>query len=244
LKTVNKVLKSKVFWVICLILLLPVGWIAAVKFEGNKPVIVVENPTLYIGRIQSLSVTVSDPQSGIRNIWIGLIKDGTETVLLKKDLPSAGILRGGKDHKTSFNISIEPERLGVTDGKAVLRMIATDYSWRNWMHGNRAYLEKQIIIDTKPPNVDVLSRIHNVSQGGSGVVVYKLSEPCDKSGVVVGENFFPGYSGYFNDKNVFMAFFALNYQQGPGTQIFVKATDFAGNTAKAGFPYYIKKKRF
>jgi Peptidase family M23 len=244
LKTINNVLKSKVFLVICLIVLLPVGWIVAVKFEGNKPSIVVENPSTYIGRAQSLSVTVSDPQSGIRNIWIGLVKDGTETVLLKKDLPSAGIIRGGKDRKTSLNISIEPERLGVTDGKAMLRMVATDYSWRNWMHGNRAYLEKEVIIDTKPPNVDVLSRIHNISQGGSGVVVYKLSEPCDKSGVAVGENFFPGYSGYFKDKSVFMSFFALNYQQGPGTQIFVKATDFAGNTAKAGFPYYIKKRDF
>ena len=131
-----------------------------------------------------------------------------------------------------------------TDGKAMLRMVATDYSWRNWMRGNRAYLEKEVIIDTNPPNVDVLSRIHNISQGGSGVVIYKLSEPCDKSGVVAGEDFFPGYSGYFKDKNIFMAFFALNYQQGPGTRIFVKAIDFAGNTAKAGFPYYIKKRNF
>ena len=229
---------------ICLIILLPVAWIVAVKFEGNKPSIVVENPSPYIGKARSLSVTVADPQSGIRKIWIGLVKDGAETVLLQKDLPSGGIIRGGKDLKTSFSISIEPKSLGLTDGKAMLRMVATDYSWRNWMRGNRAYLEKEVIIDTNPPNVDVLSRIHNISQGGSGVVIYKLSEPCDKSGVVAGEDFFPGYSGYFKDKNVFMAFFALNYQQGPGTRIFVKAIDFAGNTAKAGFPYYIKKRNF
>jgi murein DD-endopeptidase MepM/ murein hydrolase activator NlpD len=92
--------------------------------------------------------------------------------------------------------------------------------------------------------VDVLSKIQNVSQGGSGVVIYKLSEPCDKSGVAVGNDFFPGYSGYFKDKNVIMAFFALNYQQGPGTRMFVKAIDLAGNTAKAGFRYYIKKRNF
>jgi murein DD-endopeptidase MepM/ murein hydrolase activator NlpD len=244
LKIIKKVLKSKVFLVICLIVLLPVGWMVTVKFEGKKPSVVIENPSPYIGKAQSLSVTVSDPQSGIRTVWIGLVKDGTETVLLKKDLPSAGIIRGGKDLAASFNITIEPKTLGVTDGKAVLRMVATDYSWRNWMHGNRTYLEKEVIIDTQPPNVDVLSKIHNISQGGSGVVIYKLSEPCDKSGVAVGENFFPGYSGYFKDKNIFMAFFALNYQQGPGTRIFVKAIDLAGNAAQAGFPYYIKKRNF
>jgi murein DD-endopeptidase MepM/ murein hydrolase activator NlpD len=230
--------------VICLIVLLPVAWIVAVKFEGKKPTILIEKPFPYIGMVQSLSVTVSDPQSGVRKIWIGLLKDGAETVLLKKDLPSAGIIMGGKDLKTSFTINIEPKSMGITDGKAMLRMAATDYSWRNWLRGNTAYLEKEVIIDTKPPDVEILSRIHNISQGGSGVVIYKLSEPCDKSGVVVGENFFPGYSGYFKDKNLFMAFFALNYQQGPGTRIFVKATDFAGNDAKAGFPYYIKKRSY
>jgi murein DD-endopeptidase MepM/ murein hydrolase activator NlpD len=244
LKTIIKALKSKVFLLICLIVLLPVAWIVTVKFEGKKPTILIEKPSPYIGMTQSLSVTVSDPQSGVRKIWIGLVKDGTETVLLKKDLPSAGIIRGGKDLKMSFNINIEPKSMGITDGKAMLRMVATDYSWRNWLRGNTAYLEKEVIIDTKPPDVDVLSRIHNVSQGGSGVVIYKLSEPCDKSGVAVGDNFFPGYSGYFKNKNIFMAFFALNYQQGPGTRIFVKATDLAGNNAKAGFPYYIKNKSY
>ena len=239
-----KILKSKVFLVICLIVLLPVVYLIAIKLEGNKPVITIEKPTPYIGKTQSLSITVSDAQSGIRKIWVGLVKDGKETTLLKKDLPSAGIISGGMEHKTSFNISIEPKNMGIADGKALLRMVAVDYSWRNWLRGNTAYLEKEVIIDTKPPSVDVLSRIHNVSQGGSGVVIYKLSEPCDKSGVVVGENFFPGYSGYFKDKNVFMAFFALNYKQGPGTRIFVEATDLAGNSAKAGFPYYIKKSSY
>ncbi|MEJ2656246.1 MAG: M23 family metallopeptidase [Desulfobacterales bacterium] len=244
MKTINKTLKSKLFLVICLIVLLPVAWIAVVKFEGKAPSIVIETPSPYIGKTQTLSVTVSDPQSGVRKIWIGLIKDGKETVLFKKDLPSAGIIGGGTDLKTSFNINIDPESMGISDGKAMLRMVATDYSWRNWMRGNTAYLEKEVFIDTTPPDVNILSRIHNISQGGSGVVIYKLSEPCDRSGVVVGENFFPGYSGYFKDKNIFMAFFALNYNQGPGTRIFVKATDFAGNNAKAGFSYYIKKREF
>ncbi|MGD9234844.1 MAG: M23 family metallopeptidase, partial [Desulfobacterales bacterium] len=93
-------------------------------------------------------------------------------------------------------------------------------------------------------DLDVLTKIHNVSQGGTGLVIYRLSEPCLNSGVTVGENFFPGYSGYFKNKNVFMAFFTLNYKQGPGTNIFVRATDFAGNNAKAGLPYYIKKRSF
>ena len=114
-------------------------------------------------------------------------------------------------------------------------MVARDYSWRKWLQGNTTYLEKDVMIDTRPPEVDILSRAHNVSQGGSGLVIYRLSEKCPKSGVYVGENFFPGYTGYFKDDNILMAFFALDYKQGPGTEIFARATDFAGNSQRAGF---------
>lgn len=244
MKTNKKTIKSRFILIVCAMVLLPAAWIVVGKLEGKKPAILIEPPLQYIGRTQTLSVTVSDPQSGVRKLWIGLVKDGKETVLFQKHLPSAGIISGGEKHEASFNIKIEPESLGISDGKAMLRMVATDFSWRSWLSGNTTYLEKEVIIDTKPPDLDVLSKIHNVSQGGTGLVIYRLSEPCLKSGVIVGENFFPGYPGYFKNKNVFMAFFALNYKQGPGTNIFVRATDFAGNNAKAGFPYYIKKRGF
>jgi hypothetical protein len=41
-----------------------------------------------------------------------------------------------------------------------------------------------------------------------------------------------------------MAFFALSYKQGSGTHILARATDFAGNNTRVGFPYYIKKRSF
>ena len=237
MKTVKKIIKSRFILLICVIVLLPVAWIMLGKLEGKKPSILIESPSQYIGKTQTLSVTVSDAQSGVRKVWIGLVKDGKETVLLQKHLSSAGIISGGEKHEASFNIKIEPEDLGITDGKAILRMVAKDFSWRSWLSGNTAYLEKDVIIDTKPPDLDVLTKIHNVSQGGTGLVIYRLSEPCLNSGVAVGENFFPGYTGYFKDKNLFMAFITLNYKQGSGTNIFAKATDFAGNNTRAGFPY-------
>ena len=244
MKTIKKIIKSRFVLIVCVIVLLPVAWIVVGKLEGKKPSILIEPSSEYIGRIQTLSVTVSDPQSGVRKLWMGLVKDGKETVLFQKHLPSAGIIGGGEKREASFNIKIEPESLGITDGKAILRMVAKDFSWRSWLSGNTTYLEKDVIIDTKPPDLDVLTKVHNVSQGGAGLVIYRLSEPCLNSGVTVGENFFPGYPGYFKNKNVFMAFFTLNYKQGPGTNIFVRATDFAGNNAKAGLPYYIKKRSF
>ena len=244
MKTKKKNIKSRLIVLVCIIVILPVVWILVVRLEGEKPSITLELPYASIGKTQELSLSVSDEKSGVRRIWIGLIKDGKEVVLFKKDLPFAGLIRGGIIHHESFKIVVEPVKMGITDGKAILRMVARDYSWRRWFQGNTTYLEKDVMIDTKPPEVDILSRAHNVNQGGAGLVIYRVLETCPKSGVVVGENFFPGYPGYFKDNNILMAFFALDYKQGPGTKIFVHATDFAGNSSRAGFPYYIKRKVF
>ena len=218
-------------------------WFLSTRFEGEKPSVTLELPSLSIKASQELSILVSDTKSGMRMIWIGLYKDGKEVVLLDKDFQSPEY-KDRKIHKETFKIKIEPGKIGVSDGKAILRIVARDLSWRGWWHGNKTYIEKNVTIDTLAPEIDILSRTHNISQGGAALAIYRLSEPCPKSGICVGENFFPGYSGYFKDHDIFMTFFALSYDQGPKTEIFVKASDQAGNIKRAGISYYIKKKTF
>ena len=244
MRTNKKNIKSRLIILVCFIVVLPVAWILVVRLEGEKPSITLELPSPSLGKTQELSLSVSDAKSGVRRIWIGLIKDGKEVDLYKKDLPFAGLIRGGIVHQESFKILVEPVKIGITDGKAILRMVARDYSWRGWLQGNITYLEKDVIIDTHAPEIGILSKAHNVNQGGAGLVIFRVSEACPKSGVFVGENFFPGYSGVFKDNNILIAFFALDCEQGPGTKIFVTATDFAGNSSRAGFPHYIKRKVF
>ena len=244
MKAKKKNIKSRLVILVCFIVILPVAWILVVKLEGEKPSITLELPSPSLGKTQELSLSVSDAKSGVRRIWIGIIKDGKEVDLLKKDLPFAGLIRGGIIHQESFKILVEPVKIGITDGKAILRMVAKDYSWRGWLQGNTTYLEKDVIIDTHAPEIGILSKAHNVNQGGAGLVIFRVSEPCPKSGVFVGENFFPGYPGGFKDNNILIAFFALDYEQGPGTKVFVAATDVAGNSSRAGFAHYIKRKVF
>ncbi len=227
-----------------MILIVPVAWFLSTRFEGEKPSVTLELPSLSIKASQELSISVSDTKSGLRMLWIGLYKDGKEFVLFERNFPATSLLGGGKIHEKSFKIKVEPRKMGITDGKAILRIVARDFSWRGWWHGNKTYIEKNITIDTLSPEIDILSRVHNINQGGAALAIYRLSEPCPKSGICVGENFFPGYSGYFKDPDIFMAFFALSYDQGPKTKIFVKATDQAGNIKRAGISYYIKKKTF
>ena len=244
LKAKEKISKQRLIILLSIILAIPVAWILIIRLEGGKPLIKLELLSEAIGASQELSISVTDIKSGLRRVWIGLLQNGRETVLLEKDFPAKGLIVGGSKYEESFKVKIDPEKRGIKDGEAILRIVTSDFSWRQWFKGNRTYLEKNIIIDTKPPEIDIISRFHNISQGGACLIIYKLSEQCHRSGVYVEENFFPGHSGHFQDKNILMAFFALNHKQDPGTKIFVKAIDRAGNTSKAGFNYNIKRKVF
>ncbi len=246
-------LKSKIFGsnalfiaLLCLVVVLPVLWILLVCLENEKPVIKVDIPagSIYIGVSKDLPVSVSDGKRGLRKIRIEIEKDGKEMPLVEKEYQKAGFFSGGKNKEDILNVLIEPAKLGLADGKAVLRMIAWDYSWQRWWNGNIATIEKEILIDTKRPEMDILSGTEYINQGGAGVVIYRLSELCISNGVYAGANFFPGYSGYFPDKNIYICFYALEYDKGPGTEIYASAVDEAGNSSKRGFNIHIKERKF
>lgn len=236
--------KTLLLTAVALIVAIPIIWLLLTRLEGSKPTVTMEPASPSLGASQELTVTAADVKSGLRKVWIGLLKDGKEAVLFQKEYPSPGIAGTAKVKKDTFSFLVEPKKLGLTDGKALLRMAVWDHSWRGWLNGNKAYVEQEVIIDTIPPRIRLLTRNHNISQGGAGLVIYSLSEQCPQNGVFVGENFFQGYSGYFSDKRIHMAFIALDYSQGSGTEFYISAVDLAGNSSRSGFPHYIRKRAF
>ncbi len=244
MRTQKKNFKLWLLMFLVVVIVLPVGVILFFRLEGQPPEITVELTPPVVGLSKELTVSFADPKSGIRRVWISLLKDGKETVLAEKAFPFSGVIRGGEVRAEQIRLTIEPKLQGFTDGEAALRFAVWDFAWRDWLRGNRAYLEKTVQIDTQPPSVDVLSRAHNVSQGGTGVIIYRTSEPCLESGVQVGDNFFPGHAGAFQDPKVHLAFFALSYEQGADTPVFLTATDLGGNRSQSGFPHYLRNKKF
>ncbi len=227
-----------------LLIIAPLVWLMATKLEGEKPSIGIDIESGASFGKREVVVSITDADSGLRHVWIALLSNGKETVMEEKEFSAEGLTRTGEVKEASFSIAIDPKKMKISDGKAVVRMVAVDYSWRRWFAGNRTYEEREVVIDTRPPIVDVLSRAHNVARGGACLAIYRLSEPCVESGVRVGDDFYPGESGYFEDKDIYLAFFALNYKQGRKTEIFLTAADLAGNRTRAGLPYYIRNKKF
>jgi murein DD-endopeptidase MepM/ murein hydrolase activator NlpD len=219
-------------------------WLVFEGFEEETPTLQWETVLETVGRTITIEGTASDQKRGLRRIWIALMQEGREAVLLDETFPSVGLLREGVIRKHTVSIDIDVPTLGFTDGEAMLRTAVWDYSYCDWFTGNRSYAEYQVLIDTKPPRVEMVTQIHNVNQGGSGLAIYKVSEAVASTGVRVDDEFYPGLKGYFSDGAVFVALFALPHNKGSETHLQVTATDKAGNVGRAGFAYHINTKRF
>ncbi|WP_300461010.1 M23 family metallopeptidase [Desulfobacula sp.] len=240
-------MKRGVVLVLFLIVFLPIAWVLFNKFENQEPVVDIQIPSLYLKKSYEMSVHVTDRETGLRKIMVSIMQQGREKVLLEKKYASSrflGVLSDSKITQDNFIIPVQFWKYGMTDGEAVFRIMVSDFSWRGWNKGNISYTEKKVIIDSIPPKVIVLTKRHNVERGGAGIVMYRLFEENVKSGVKVGDNFFPGHPGLFEDQQIHTAFFALSHRQGPGSQIAVIAEDMAGNITQRGFHHYIRDKNF
>ncbi|MCK4767139.1 MAG: M23 family peptidase, partial [Desulfobacula sp.] len=193
-------MKRVVSLVLFLVVFIPIIWVLVYKFEGKKPVVDIQLPSLYLKKSYEMSLDVTDHKTGLRKIIVSIIQEGKEKVLLKKQYKASNFLELLPESKTIrdlFIIPVESWKYGMTDGDAVIRIMVSDYSWRGWNKGNIFYIEKKVIIDSKPPRISVLTKRHNIQRSGTALVIYKLFEENLKSGVKVGDNFFPGHSGLF-----------------------------------------------
>jgi murein DD-endopeptidase MepM/ murein hydrolase activator NlpD len=212
--------------------------------EGASPRLILSPDRPNLGKVTDISVTLSDEESGLRNVLVD-IRQGSQTiVLVDENLPYGGFFGGTRRKTAEYKVSLDPESLGLTDGKATLRVRARDRSWRRWWHGNLTEIQKEVTIDMRPPGIEVVSRNHYLNQGGAGLVIYRLSEPCPSSGVKVEDDVFPGLPVDDGDAALHFAFFALAHDRGKGTRLSLFAVDTAGNTATAGFAHHIKNKTF
>ncbi len=225
-----------------ILMLCALAWLGISGFEGEKPRVELEMHDTYISAEARIPAQAWDEKSGIRRIRIAVLQNESEKVLMDEQYQKGAAVSG--DDPQSFRIEIDTRELGLSEGEALLRVEAWDHSWRNRFSGNRFLLENELVIDTTAPQVEVLTKQHNVNQGGAGLIAYRLSEECPRHGVSVDGHFFPGYSGYFDDPEVHIAFFGLAHDQETDVNMQVEARDRAGNTGQNGFYFHLREKRF
>ena len=244
-------MKRVVFIIGFFIILIPCIWLFVYKYEGEKPVVDISNPCVYFKKSYKMSLNVRDNKTGLRYIMVSIEQKNKDKVnkkiLIEKQYKIFGLLdlfSSANIVNDSFSITVQPLQYGMTDGEAVIKIVVSDASLRGWNKGNVLNIEKKVIIDSKPPEISILTQTHNIAKGGASLIIYELFEDNIKTGIKVGDNFFPGRPGLFKNNNIYTAFFALTDVQGTGTKLVVTAQDAAGNITKKGFYHYIRDKKF
>jgi murein DD-endopeptidase MepM/ murein hydrolase activator NlpD len=229
----------KEFWYIigCLILLLAGGgaWFFMTVGERDKPAVEIGVDAAFIGRQKSLAVTFSDAGRGLSHTEIVITQDNKPRTLSTIEYPETGV------RSKAVSVAMDAAALKLNDGPAILTLTAVDHSlWKN-----RTTVTRPVTIDFLPPQILQLNTQNHINPGGTCVVAYHLSETVPRTGVQVGDLFYPAYPVTLSGKPGYASYFALPLEASTGVpQIRITARDQAGNETASGIPALIQKRKF
>lgn len=212
-------------------------------FEGEKPVASLSGNGEFIGKKGIVKFTVSDNQSGIKSITLTAAQNDQTKILYKKTFKRNSYKGQAGPTKESKAISFDAKKLGFKDGPVLLALETSDFSFRGWLKGNTTHVTKKIILDTKPPRIQILHSEKYIIPGGSGIAIYRLSDKEADNGVMLNGHFNPGFLIGDGRDDTFIAFFGLPYDAKSIDALTVTAIDRAGNRTVAPFSTIYKADR-
>ncbi|MFH0844032.1 MAG: M23 family metallopeptidase [Pseudomonadota bacterium] len=228
-----------------ILLFLSLGWFFMVVFEGERPVVSLQPLTPFLASGQKFTLNISDRKRGLRTLRLSMEQEGKEIPILQEPFPFKGFLNREGVHRYEKEVLVDPGTLRLAQGRADLVVSVWDYSRRSGGDGNLTVIRHKIIVDSIPPAIRTISRMHNVNRGGVGLVIYQLSPDARESGVFVNDLFFPGFpGGEDKSKGVNLCYYAIPRDSGPKPNLTLWAKDEAGNEAKAPFYSHIRERRF
>ena len=241
----NKKKSSSLFPIILVTILLAlIVFGVLIFFEGEKPVITLDNDVVFLSGDSEFSLTAKDEKKGLRSLKVTIKQDTNVKELLNSTFPRQGFTGQVGPGEDKATIRFIPKEGGFKNGAAVLTFEAADYSLRGLLSGNKTVVEKQVTIDTKPPKINILHSERYIFPGGTGIVLYRLSPDAIEHGLTVGDAFHPGFPLADSKENTYIAYFGLPYNVSTLKNSFVTAKDQAGNIAKTPFSSTVKKPNF
>jgi murein DD-endopeptidase MepM/ murein hydrolase activator NlpD len=210
-------------------------------FEGEKPSVTFDDTPDHIGKLAKIRYTVTDSASGIKAIKVTAAQGEITKELYTMDNPRTGYIGKIGPTEDKREISFDPKKLGFKEGKIGLVLEARDFSLRGLLQGNKTVLTKDITVDLNPPTVAILHSERYISPGGSGIAIYRVSEPGTQTGVIFNGHLNPGYPLGSDRPDTYIAYFSLPYDSENISEARIFATDQADNTASVTFSPVFQK---
>lgn len=189
--------------------------------DGGAPGIKLTPQTGAASYTTNFKLTLSSTRAGLKECVVTASQDGKRVEVLRRNFLDKQL-----EHSETFSL---PRDAKFKEGPLELSIMVRDNALLSFLGRGKTSLVQNLTLDFSPPRLSVTPGIHNVNQGGGAVVSYTVSKPVERTGVVVGEHFFPAYQqkngGYY-------CYFAMPYDMEPGGfKPKVMAQDKAGNEA-------------
>ena len=201
--------------------------------DTAAPVIEIAPENGFITYKTPINITVSDVPSGIKAVKVVLTQDKKKIVLAEKTLPKGTI---------DYSQEILIKKKQIKQGNFEIAAWAVDNSYAGFGSGNAIIARGNYTLDTVAPKITVQSSTHNLTQGGCGLALYTVDDDPEKTGVMVGEDFFPGYK---QPNGEYAALFAMPYYvESKDFSPIIIAQDAAKNTKTATFWFHANSKKY
>lgn len=204
-------------------------WLWLAKFEFEDPAVILLKETRYIG--PELGFRAEDGKSGVAEVRIEAIQAEQTISIFQEKYPR-------KTELVEKRLPMRPLPAGLEEGAAVLRITARDHSWNG---GNKTVLEREMIVDIRPPRPAIMGGPHYINQGGSGLIVVAANEDTP---VVVLEGEAANFKGYPVSESRHCVFYALPPWAPTDSTMRLAVEDTAGNRAQLSFIPNIRVRSF
>lgn len=223
---------SSAFFIVLLLLFGALGALYYVKAEWTPPIVHLTPEHAQASGKTVFTIKAVEEHSSLRRMRIVAEQGANIFEIVNQELP-----QGMQELLYDFTLPAN-----IKSGPLTLTVIVTDTSWHRLGRGNRVQIVRDLDIDTKPPIITVLSGQHNVNQGGTGFLVFSTNKELAKTGVRLGEHFFPAYPF---QAGKYLCFFALPYNVDPKAQTpLLFSQDLAGNEVTTSFYFNALPKKF
>ncbi|MFC1494819.1 M23 family metallopeptidase [Thermodesulfobacteriota bacterium] len=226
-----------------IIILAAFVWLFTIIFEGELPVAAIDPLPEFISKKQEYRINIKDDKRGLKSLRVSYSQGGSEVNIFEKKFFFKGFLNKEGIRSYEKIIELDPYELKLPQGRVDLTLQVWDYSRRNGGDGNMTIIRHSMIVDTIPPAIRAISRMHNINEGGACLVIYRTSSDTTESGVYVDDAFFQGFPVEEKD-GMHVSYFALTHDVGSDPNVYLWARDRADNTTQATFYYHILQKRF
>ncbi|MEW6659493.1 MAG: M23 family metallopeptidase [Thermodesulfobacteriota bacterium] len=232
---------SLIFFVLLVVAgLAAVIWLGLAQLDREAPWVNLQPPGEVVGVKTAFTLEASDPDSGLKEVRVTITQGPLEKVVLSRGFPPGG----APGAKVELPFTLEPQALGLKEGKARISVSVRDRSWRDWFQGRTASLSREVTIDLVPLNLTFLSVNHLLHAGGTGVIRYRLSKPAKESGVVIDSRFFAGFPQPGGPAGEYVALFALPRETSGAASVEVVAKPGTGPPVQQKVTIKIKPRRW